>query len=108
VARAAANARPLYQALAGECLVPSVRFDASGAPGPTIIDIEAEDRAGLLYALSSTFNELGLNVVLAKVVTEKGAAIDTFYITEADGSAIVDGERQAEIGSALRRAAHKQ
>jgi len=108
VARAAANARPLYQALAGECLVPSTRFDASGAPGPTIVDIEAEDRAGLLYALSSTFNELGLNVVLAKVVTEKGAAIDTFYVTEADGSAIVDGERQAEIGAALRRVAHKQ
>ena len=107
VARAAANARPLYQALAGECLVPVIRFDASGAPGPTIIDVETEDRAGLLFSLSAALNDLGLNVVLAKIVTEKGAAIDTFYVTDSNGKAVTGEDRQAEIAEALRRATHK-
>lgn len=106
VQKAAAQARPLYKALAGECLVPTVRFDNSGAPRPTIIDIEAEDRPGLLFALSHALNELGLDLVLAKIVTEKGAAIDTFYVTEEDGTLVLNESRQEQIADALRRAVH--
>ena len=106
VARMTAQSRPLYQALAGECLVPSVRFDTTNAPEPTIIDLEAEDRPGLLYDLSMTFSNLGLNVVLAKIVTEKGAAIDTFYVTESSGLPVLDPARQSEIRAALGQAAH--
>ena len=107
VAKAAANARQLYQALAGECLVPTVRFGDSGKSGPTIVDLEAEDRPGLLYALSTTLNDLGLNIVLAKIVTEKGAAIDTFYVTQEDGTPVSEPTRRDGISSALRRAAQK-
>jgi UTP:GlnB (protein PII) uridylyltransferase len=39
--------------------------------------------------------------VLAKIVTEKGAAIDTFYVTEKNGTAIVSPERQNQIASEL-------
>ena len=86
-------------------------FAAQGAlppcpvmPNSLILEGMAQT-AGILVGSVHDFRE---KVVLAKVVTEKGAAIDTFYVTEADGSAIVDGERQAEIGTALRRVAHKQ
>jgi len=48
-------------------------------------------------------SELGINLVLAKIVTEKGAAIDTFYITEKDGSPILSPERRTQIASELRR-----
>jgi len=46
---------------------------------------------------------LWLNLVLAKIVTEKGAAIDTFYVTEKDGSPVLSQERQDQIASELRR-----
>ena len=40
---------------------------------------------------------------LAKIVTEKGAAIDTFYVTEKDGSPVLSKERQEQIASELRK-----
>ena len=103
VRRIAAQTHPLYQALAGERLEPEIRFDRSAPNGTTIIDLETEDRVGLLFALSQALTELGLNLVLAKIVTEKGAAIDTFYVTERDGTQPMSAERQAQITSTLRR-----
>jgi len=103
VRRIAAQTRPLYQALAGESLEPAIRFERSTPNGPTIIDLETEDRVGLLFALSQALTELGLNLVLAKIVTERGAAIDTFYVTERDGSAVVTPERERQIATELRR-----
>jgi [protein-PII] uridylyltransferase len=103
VRKIAAQTRPLYQALAGERLEPEIRFDTSPQNGATIIDLETEDRVGLLFALSQSFSELGLNLVLAKIVTEKGAAIDTFYVTEKDGAPVLSRERRDQIASELRR-----
>ena len=82
---------------------PNIRFEGSAPNGTTIIDLETEDRVGLLFALSQALSELGLNIVLAKIVTEKGAAIDTFYVTEKDGSPVMPPERQNQITSELRR-----
>ncbi len=103
VRKIAAQTRPLYQALAGEHLEPDIRFEGTTPSGITIIDIETEDRVGLLFSLSQSLSELGINLVLAKIVTEKGAAIDTFYITEKDGSPILSPERRTQIASELRR-----
>ncbi len=109
LARAMAKA-PQYQALwygaGGERMAPRVRFDHKTLPNRTIIDVEAEDRVGLLYALSVALNRLRLNLVLAKVVTEKGAALDTFYVTELDGKKVKPGgDREAQIARRLREAA---
>jgi [protein-PII] uridylyltransferase len=103
VRKIAAQTRPLYQALAGEQMEPNIRFESSAPNETTIIDIETEDRVGLLFALSQALSELGLNIVLAKIVTEKGAAIDTFYLIEKNGSPVMSPERQNQIASELRR-----
>jgi [protein-PII] uridylyltransferase len=103
VRKIAAQTRPLHQALAGEHMEPNIRFEGPAPNGTTIIDLETEDRVGLLFALSQGLSELGLNIVLAKIVTEKGAAIDTFYVTEMDGSPVMSPERQNQIASELRR-----
>ena len=43
-----------------------------------VIDVETEDRVGLLYALSQTLSELRIDISVAKISTEKGAAMDSF------------------------------
>ena len=69
-----------------------------------MIEVETEDRVGLLYAVSETFAEFDLDVSAAKILTEKGAAIDSFYVRELDGGKIVAPERQKAIEKKLRQA----
>jgi [protein-PII] uridylyltransferase len=58
----------------------------------------------LLYDVSRALADLNINVYLAKILTEKGAAIDTFYVAERDGSKVLDPERQKEFKDRLRQA----
>ncbi len=83
-------ARPLYQSHEGERMPTRIDIDSRGSDTRTIIEVETEDRIGLLYTMSQVFVELGLNIALAKILTEKGAAIDTFYITDIFGNKITD------------------
>ena len=50
----------------------------------TIIEVEAVDKIGLLYKIAKTISEKNFDITFAKVSTEKGIAIDTFYIEHAD------------------------
>jgi len=59
---------------------------------------------GLLYAISRTFAELSVDIVGARIVTERGAAIDSFYVRELDGGKITSMERQRHIEKKLREA----
>jgi [protein-PII] uridylyltransferase len=97
-----ATARPLYLGYEEESMPATIRFDHTSSPGRTIIEIETEDRVGLLYRVSQALNDLGLDLALAKIVTEKGAAIDSFYVTEQGGGAVSEPERQTEIARRLR------
>jgi [protein-PII] uridylyltransferase len=98
--------RPVYHAYTGERMPTHVRFDNDTSETRTIIEIEVEDRVGLLYAISQTFSELGLDIFAAKILTEKGAAIDTFYVGEIGGGKILAPERWRTIERKLRQAVH--
>ncbi len=98
--------RPLYQAYTGERIPTQVRFDNEASEARTLIEIETEDRIGLLYAISQTLRELDLDISGAKICTEKGAAIDTFYIRELDGGKIIQPDRCRAIERKLRQAIH--
>jgi [protein-PII] uridylyltransferase len=56
----------------------------------TVIDVTTQDRLGLLYLITTTLFELGINIHLAKVSTEATRAIDVFYVTDLLGEKIVD------------------
>jgi [protein-PII] uridylyltransferase len=94
---------PFYQALAGERIPTDVQFDNASSDTRTVIDLETEDRVGLLYAITQALAELGLDISLAKITTEKGAAIDTFYISEVGGGKIVEPDRLRAIEQRLRK-----
>src|SRR5207302_8222672 len=85
--------RPLYQAYSGERIPTRIHFDNEASETRTLIEVETEDRIGLLYTISQTLTELELDIVGAKISTEKGAAIDTFYVRELDGGKILAPER---------------
>ena len=96
--------RPVYQAYAGERMPTRIHFDNEASETRTLLEIETEDRIGLLYAISQTLSELDLDISAARISTEKGAAIDTLYVRELDGSKVVAAERQHAIERRLRQA----
>jgi [protein-PII] uridylyltransferase len=93
-----------YQSVGNESMALNIRFDNDTSETQTVIDLEAEDRVGLLFALSSTLYELRVDIVLAKIATERGAAIDTFYVVERGGGKIVNPSRLKEIKNQLAAA----
>ncbi len=100
-------ARPLFQAYGGEHIPTQIHFDNDAVDARTLIEIETEDRLGLLYAIAQTFTELRLDLSTARICTEKGAAIDNFYVHEIGGGKILSPERQKSIERRLRHAIHQ-
>lgn len=96
--------RPLYQAYTGEQMPTRIHFDNEASEARTLIEIETEDRVGLLYAISEVLAEFDLDISAAKILTEKGAAIDSFYVRELDGGKILAPERQKSIEGKLEKA----
>ena len=103
IARQITN-RPIYSAYAGERMTTEIHFDNDTSEERTLIEIETEDQIGLLYAVSQTFAELSVDIAGARIVTERGAAIDSFYVRELDGGKIISPERQNFITEKLRAA----
>ena len=101
------TSRPVYEAYAGERMTTQIHFDNEASETRTLIEIQTEDRLGLLYAISQTFSELALDIVRARIVTERGAAIDSFYVRELDGGKVVSAARQKLIEHELRQAIHR-
>lgn len=95
---------PLYLSPAGEQIATAITYDNEISAERTAIEIETEDRLGLLYAMSEALAQLQVDITSAKICTEKGAAMDTFYVSETTGGKITDATRQRLIEKALRTA----
>jgi len=90
----------------GELEFPAgIAIDNKAHPTYTLVQIEAPDRVGLLYDLLTALEQEGTNIVLSRISTQKGAAIDTFYITDSSSRAkITDSHRMAALQRRLRSA----
>jgi len=58
----------------------------------------------LLYTISQELSELEVDISAAKISTERGAAIDSFYVRELDGAKVGAPGRQRAIEHKLRNA----
>ncbi len=63
----------------------------------TVIEVRATDRKGLLHDLGTAIAGAGLSVRSAHIATYAGQALDTFYLTTADGSPL----SPAEVGRTI-------
>ncbi len=59
-------------------------------PTCTTVEIQALDRIGLLHDMFHAVNQSGLTTAHARICTEKGVAMDTLYITTAEGTMVED------------------
>jgi len=74
------------------------------SPHYTLIEIQSPDRLGFLYDLLKSFGDAGINIALSRITTEKGAAIDSFYVTDSEGEQIRDPAVLDQLQRTLERA----
>jgi [protein-PII] uridylyltransferase len=69
----------------------------------TIVEVFTRDRVGVLYAITQTLADLGLDISLAKVSTEGEKVADVFYVTRG-GKRLTDKALRAVLVERLRMA----
>jgi [protein-PII] uridylyltransferase len=84
----------------------TISTDNRAHPDYTLISIQTPDRIGLLYDLVSALRQERVSIALSRISTEKGAAIDTFYVVDAlTRGKITDQARIAPLQKRLQEAA---
>jgi [protein-PII] uridylyltransferase len=83
---------------------PHVAIVPNASGTAAVVEVRTADRSGLLYALGQALTTAGLSIRSAHISTLAGQAIDTFYLTERDGS-LPPSERAVEAVRALSAAA---
>ena len=97
---------PIYDASEMET---RISVDQSRLAQHTLLDVQTADYPGLLYRIAIAIADAGLRLVSARVTTEKGAALDTFYLCDKAGRKIESEEilTQADPGPARPHRAHE-
>ena len=67
----------------------------------TIVEVQARDQIGLLYRLAKVISDFGFDITFARIGTERGVAIDTFYIESANHESVEDTGRLVRLRAAL-------
>jgi [protein-PII] uridylyltransferase len=97
--------RPIGQSAPPSAEPPEVVVSNEESDFYTIADVSANDRSGLLYDLTTTIGEMGLEIYISKAATIRDQVADTFYLKDADGLQIRDPEILAELRARLLEAA---
>ena len=78
-----------------------IRIDTQAAESRTIVEVESKDRLGLLHRISKVLTRHDLSIHVARISTEKGAAIDTFYVRTSTGGKPTDEKKLKALQLAL-------
>ncbi len=78
-----------------------VVFDNETVDRYTILSLFAYDQVGLLYRIAKALAEQRVVLHFAKIDTHLDQVADVFYVSEADGSKLLDQPRQHQVREAL-------
>jgi [protein-PII] uridylyltransferase len=81
-----------------------IRFDDTTSDRFTIITIFTYDRRGLLYTITRSLFEQGLNVHVAKIGTFLDQVVDAFYVTDMQGRKVYSQDQRNQIRRCLEEA----
>jgi [protein-PII] uridylyltransferase len=84
---------------------PQVELSNAESDFYTIADVTANDRIGLLHALTSAIADQGYEIYISRASTILDQVADTFYLKDADGKKITDPAKLERLGAALLAAA---
>ncbi|MDA8876489.1 hypothetical protein N9H94_03570 [Akkermansiaceae bacterium] len=70
-------------------------------PHFTVIELQALDRIGLLHDVFRTVNAHGLKTVHSRICTEKGAALDSIFVSTQEGGKLTDQEAMDRLENDL-------
>ncbi len=73
----------------------------------TVVEVKCPDRVGLLYAITRTLSEQGLDIGSARIATEIDQAYDTFYVTDRQAGRVEDSAASTRLKEALEDALMK-
>ncbi len=68
-----------------------VIIDNDVSQGSNVIEVNGRDRPGLLYALTTTLDSVGVRISSAKISTHGHRVVDVFYVTDRSGRKITEG-----------------
>lgn len=78
-----------------------VEIDNETSDSTTVLHIRSEDTIGFLFELTNALAIAGINTVRMTVTSVGQRALDTLYVTDADGRKITDPVRQQELRAAV-------
>ncbi|NDY42483.1 [protein-PII] uridylyltransferase [Dissulfurirhabdus thermomarina] len=89
------------------CLRPEVRVEVDDTVSDfhTVVEVYAPARAGLLYDITRTLAEFGVDISRARVSTHVDQVVNVFYVRDRHGAKIDDPDLREEIRRALADAA---
>jgi [protein-PII] uridylyltransferase len=70
--------------------LPQVICDNEISSSSTLIEVHAIDEPGLAYRIAAVLAGLGLEIVCARIATERSDALDVFYVTDDEGLKLSD------------------
>ena len=79
-----------------------ISIDQHASRTHTLLDVQTADYPGVLYRIASAIADTGLSVVTARITTEKGAALDTFYLCDRNGKKIESEEMLQKLTREVR------
>ena len=82
-----------------------VEIDTNASDNYTVIEVYARDRLGLLYDVTRTLWDFGINTYRARIGTAGDQVVDVFYVLDYRGKKIDNPEFRREIRQGLLHAA---
>ncbi len=96
-------AKPRFPIYDSSEMPTKVSVDQRTSRSYTLLDVQTADFPGLLYRIACAIADKGIDLVTARITTEKGAALDTFYLCGRDGKKIESEEVLASLTEEVRK-----